>query len=183
MAAGAVIAAIGLAIKVGSDIAASNASANAADEEANLRDLQAREVDIKAARDEKLLRKRGAEFMGEQTARYAASGVASLEGSPLLVLEDTFASIQEEALAIRHGAQFRGEQLRRSAKSMRDQAGQMRIASLFGMGGNILTGGAQVNALNDPNTDKDPGAFSTKFNDYMSQWSSSSSKGGYNNYA
>lgn len=164
-------AAIGLVVMAVANVVKGVSAANQANAEADARELQAREVDIKAMRDERLLRKRGREFMGEQTARYAASGVASLEGSPLLALEDTLASIEEEAMAIRHGADFRAGQLFRSASALRQKANDEAIATAFGVGGNILTGAAQYDSINDPNSTAktEQGAFTMKYNDYFSQ--------------
>jgi len=146
----AAAAAIGMIIAAGAAIAKGVSNINQANAEADARELQAREVNIKAVRDEALLRKRGREFAGGQVAGFAASGAASMEGSPLLVLEDTLASIEEEAMAIRHGAEFRAGQLLTSARTLRQRAQEETIATAFGFGGNILTGASQADALNDP---------------------------------
>lgn len=145
---GPVALGIGLGLQTIGTLGSAFSNANMQEQEAALKDLQAREVQIKAVRDEMLLRKRGAEFMGNQTAAAAASGSGS---APLLQLVDTANAIEEESLAIKHAAEFRESQLRESAFSQRWAAQGSRIGGLFGGFGGILTGAAQFEALRDPN--------------------------------
>lgn len=133
----------GLIMKSIGDVGAGYAEADAADREAGLRDLQAKEVQFKAERDERILRKKGGEFLGSQLAKLAASGAGSIQGTPLLLLEDTLSSIEEEAMTLRHQSDFRSGQLSAGANSMRDAAASKRVGSWFSVGGNILTGISQ----------------------------------------
>lgn len=147
--------AVGLGINTVGGIMSGEAKARAAEQEAALRDMQAREVELKAIRDERITRKAGAEFMGKQTAALGASGfAASLEGTPLILLEDTMFKIEDEVAALKHAASFRASQLRSGAQSLREQAASSRVAGYFGVFGNILTSVGQMDLLRDENNKK-----------------------------
>ena len=144
----AAVAAIAMAV-VGSIASGLNQAATA-EEEARLRDLQANEVSLKALRDEQILRKRGRAFQGDQGSAISAGG-ANIEGTPLLLLEDTAYSIEEQAMTIRHQAQFRAAQLRSGAESLRAQATSARVAGFLGAGTNILTSAGKMGSdANEP---------------------------------
>lgn len=66
----------------------------------------------KAAIEEKNLRKKYLVLQGKQKAAYGASGIKSTEGSPLMVLEDTYQAMQDDAALIRWGGDVAATKLR-----------------------------------------------------------------------
>jgi hypothetical protein len=68
---------------------------------ADISKVQAKQARLNAAYNERRSREASARLMGEQAARFGASGVAT-EGTPLLVMADQARQAELKALAIRN---------------------------------------------------------------------------------
>jgi hypothetical protein len=114
---------------------------------------QAEAEDI-AARFESEQHKRQAEsLLARQRALIGASGV-EMEGSPLLVAEDTAAQLAKEATNLRLTGQRRAEAYRSQsildvsmASAAKSRAAGFGRAALIGAGGTLLQGGAQAASM------------------------------------
>ena len=128
----AVGAAIGLGVAGGllgaaGSISAGNAASAAASQNAALAKLEARENERRSRRDTSAL-------IGRSRAVAAAQGT-TLEGSPMMIIEDTAAEAELEALHIRKGGSAR-------ASAFAAQAKAAKTSGLFGAGTSLLGGAA-----------------------------------------
>jgi hypothetical protein len=96
--------------------------------------VQAKQARLNAAYNERRSREASARIMGEQAARFGASGVA-MEGTPLLVMADQARQSELEALAIR----TEGEQA--SEGYLAEKRGYKRAATSSLMGGLLEASG------------------------------------------
>ena len=97
----------------------------------------------KAAYDEEMHRERVRKLISSQRAAYGASGV-DIEGSPLLLLEDTAAQGEMDALAIRYGGEVEASQKRSQAELYELQGKNAKKASYYKAGSSLLSGGASI---------------------------------------
>jgi hypothetical protein len=95
---------------------------------AEISKVQAKQARLNAAYNERRQREDSARLMGEQAARFGASGVA-MEGTPLLVMADQARQSELEALAIRNQGKMASEGYLSEAE------GYKRAASSSLMGG------------------------------------------------
>ena len=94
---------------------------------ADISKVQSKQAELNAAYNERRQREQSAQLMGEQAARYGASGV-SMEGSPLMVMADQARQSELEALAIRNEGKMASE----AYKSEESQYKKAATMSLMG---------------------------------------------------
>lgn len=91
-----------------------------------------------AAREEGDQRRHNRQVLGRQRALFAKSGV-KLEGTPLLVQEETAREGELDALSIRRSGELRAGGFHDRAGLARLQGRSARAADMFGLGRTILT--------------------------------------------
>ena len=96
---------------------------------------------------------RGKRLTGAQRVAFAKGGVLASEGTPLLVMEETLADLEEDRLRIAEEGFLRGSFFESSAQVLRAQCRSFvargraaRTGSILSAGGSLLTGGARVAA-------------------------------------
>lgn len=107
---------------------------------AAISEVQAKQAKLNAAYNEGRSREESARLMGEQAARFGASGVA-MEGTPLLVMADQARQSELEALAIRDQGLQASEGYKAEASGYRRAAtnslmGGVLNAAAYGYGAN-----------------------------------------------
>jgi len=95
--------------------------------------------------EEQKLRERARAFRGRQMALYGASGV-ELEGSPLLVMEDTAYKLARDAVTAKATAQFRAGLAEANARLYEMKAGTLGTVAPLGLFGSLLTTGIRTYA-------------------------------------
>ena len=133
------------------------AQAQVAEQNAKTAAAQGEEALMTGAREEKQLRRQGAQFAGAQMARMAASG-GQVGGSALSVLADTGMGIEEDAEMIRYNTMKNKWGMDVQATNFRNEASAARAA-----GKNAKTAGYL-------------GAFNTLLGTAGSVWGSTGSK-------
>ena len=152
---GAGVPGVGRTVSLFADLEAAKIRARNSRLRASEMEFQALEVERKGRRDERILRRRGAELKGEQVGGFIKAGV-ELEGSPLFVMEDTFQQIEEESIARARLSQTEAETLRRGARLTRKNARKILQAETIAAFGKFAGGTASdISRLNDPNTGAD----------------------------
>lgn len=147
----ALAAAIGMGIQTFATIGAGFDRARGMEAQAESQRREAKEVELKAIRDEIRLRAQGAEFVGNQGSASSRGGVTS-SGSPLASMMDTLAKVEQEAWEIKHASKFRASQLRESAFSYMQSAQDSKVGGLVGGFGGLLTSiGSLHYSMKDPN--------------------------------
>lgn len=142
---GAATAVAGTAVSVYSNIQQSNAQAEAAESEKQMRDVEAESARQAAAYEETQFRRRAALLIGKQEAINAASGFDTMTGSPIV---QELANIQQtelEALNIRRtGAvtassrEFEGRLAGLKGSFARSQIGGIAVGGALKTGSSIL---------------------------------------------
>lgn len=97
----------------------------------------------KSAYDEQMHRAEVRRILSTQRALYGKSGV-TIEGSPLLVMEDTAKQGELDALAIRYGGDVAAARARSEASLLRMQGENVREASYYQAGSTLLGGGTSL---------------------------------------
>jgi hypothetical protein len=133
----------GLGMQVFGGIKSSQAKADAAQKDAEIKRQEADEVDYRGERNASVLRMKGQEVIGAAEGAYTASGV-ELSGSALTALADTNAKNQQEIFDTYHEARFRAGQLRQGADVSEHLASDQRTAGFVDAAGTILGGGAKI---------------------------------------
>lgn len=111
----------------------SNLNANA-----QLLDQQANQAILNAGQQSALIRRRGAQFQGDQDARIAASGTG-FGGTNALLRRQTALNIQEDANAVANEGILQSDALKNEAGAMRQQSKAARPGLL-----GFLGAGAQI---------------------------------------
>lgn len=93
-------------------------------------------------------------ILSRQRALYGKAGVR-LEGSPLLVMEETAAEAEMDALAIRRGGYIQSERYKSEAGIERMKAQSTRRAGAYKAGTTLLTG---------------TGDFASSYSTYKEKW-------------
>lgn len=106
--------------------------------------LEADAMAVEASSLEEARRKRieGQKITARQKAVAAKSGVR-LEGSPLLVIEDSMAEVERDAGLIRHEGLTQGSRLRSQAGWERAMGKSKYKAGLWGAASSLLAGGSR----------------------------------------
>lgn len=95
-----------------------------------------------AAFEEQRHRKRTGYLLSAQRAAFASSGVR-MEGSPLLVMEESASEAELDAQLIRYGGEVQADKLYARAALDRLQGRAAQVGSFFDAGGALLKGGAR----------------------------------------
>ncbi|MDQ7836433.1 MAG: hypothetical protein RDU24_13715 [Humidesulfovibrio sp.] len=102
----------------------------------------------KAALEEMSLRKKSLVLQGKQKAAYGASGIKSTEGSPLMVLEDTYQAMHDDVALIRWGGDVAATKLRNQIPGATMEAELAAKKSLALGTESLLTAGGRYWQLN-----------------------------------
>jgi hypothetical protein len=145
--ASAVIGATGAVISADSQRKAANYNADRAEQ-------NAKAAEEKAAYDERMHRESVRKILSAQRALYGDSGL-SMEGSPLLVMEDSTKQAELDALAIRYGGDINAAQQRSSANLLRMQGANAQTAGYITAGTTLLSGAKAAGAYFKPTAKKD----------------------------
>lgn len=137
------IAIVGTGISVYSQLKAGDAEENAAKKDAALKREQADRIEYAANRDIEIQKFTTAKQLGQMENDFASSGV-SLQGSPLLALEETARMMAEERQAMLDEARFKADQLRQGADISEELGAERNRASHWNAGATILNGGAKA---------------------------------------
>jgi len=144
LAAAAVAAmAVGTGMEVYGQIQAGRAAEKTAEYNAA---LARRDADIEKQRaefEEAQHRRRVGRFKGRQQALFAKAGV-QLEGSPLLVMEETAAEAELEALAIRRGGEIKASRFMAEAGLRQYTGKQKKRTAYIRAGASLLTGAGET---------------------------------------
>ena len=144
MAAAAIPLAIGGGLlSVYGQIQAGKAQAAAASRNAAIKRLQAEELLQRAEINIGEVFRESRIIAGTQASSYAAAGVG-LDGTPLLVIEETLARASEEAQLMRRDAQFQAKMLRMGADIEQRQGKDLRDASYISAAGSLLSTGFNI---------------------------------------
>lgn len=132
----------GTALSVWGQLEETNAQAKAAQDQATLRDIEARETLERAKINEQSILKERDVTFSAQTAGFAAGNVDVTTGTPLMVMEATGAFYREEVANMKREANFRAGQLQSEAGSYRESADSTRKVGAIKIAGSLLTSGA-----------------------------------------
>lgn len=124
-------------------IQAGKAQAAAASRNAAIKRLQAEELLQRAEINIGEVFREGRIMAGTQASSYAGAGVA-LDGTPLLVIEETLARAAEEASLIRRDAEFSAKMLRLGADIEERQGKEMEQAAKWGAVGSLINTGVNI---------------------------------------
>lgn len=131
------------AVAVTGTVIAADNSRRAANQNADAQEQAAISAQKKAAYDETRHREGVAKLLSAQRALYGKSGV-SMEGSPLLVMEDTAGQGELDALAIRYGGDVAAARERSAANLSRMQGKAAQTAGYFQAGSTLLSGASSA---------------------------------------
>jgi len=136
------VLAAGVGIQAYSQYQQGQARASAARQEAKFKRAQAAEMLDRMAIEEVNLKEQGEQFKAEQTAGYAAGGVALGTGATLLALEDTNSKITKKVSDMKRDTTFRANQLMMGANVSMQEASAFSSAGTLSAVGTLLEGGA-----------------------------------------
>lgn len=136
IAASAVLSGVGAA-------ASGMQAAAAADYNAQVAERDAQMATQAAAFEEDLHRERLRKTLSAQRVATGASGGA-MEGSPLIVMQQTAEDAEIDALAIRYGGSVEAARAQSRAAASRMEARAARTGAVIGAGASLLSGGAKI---------------------------------------
>lgn len=139
----AIAIAAGTAISAYGSYASGRAQKKQAEANAQIAEADAKAAEQKAKYDEDLHRQRVRKILSSQRAAIGSSGV-SVEGSPLLALEETAREGELDALAIRYGGDVSASRSRSEAALSRQEGRSAQRAGYIQAGSTLLTGGARA---------------------------------------
>ena len=153
-AVAAFAAVLSVAVNVGGAIYSADQQRKAADynaykedEAADYANQSAANAEIsaknKAEYDEKIHRESVRRILSQQRALYGDSGL-SMEGSPLLVMEDSMKQGELDALAIRHGGNINVARVSSSGNLLRMQGQNAQTAGYINAGSTLLAGAGKA---------------------------------------
>ena len=99
--------------------------------------------------DETAHRENVKRILSRQRALYGSSGV-EMQGSPLLVMQDTAAQGEMDALAIRYGGDVEAARKRSEANVMKMQGKSAERLGMIGAGTTLLSGAGQIGRMYYP---------------------------------
>lgn len=137
--ASAAVGAVGAIQQGRAASAAANYNASVSERNAQIEEMQAAED---AERSRRATRRR----LGAMRAAYGASGVA-LEGSPMDVLEDSYAEGELDALTIQYQGRMAAMNSRENARLERMRGRASKTAGYLKAGTSLLTGAANVASM------------------------------------
>ena len=130
---------IGLGVSAAGSLYSGYTQSKMAKFNASLAREEAQAEEERGSLEEARFRKNVERFKGEQRARYAASGM-TMEGSPLLVMEETAAEAEIDAILIRHASESRISSLKAEQSYYNTRAGHLTTAGLLSFGGKAVEG-------------------------------------------
>lgn len=136
-----------LALSAGASIASGVARKKAADQQAQLQQIAAKDELAIGRQEEDQFRISLAKLKSTVRSRQSASGVLLDEGSGLDVLTSIAGAGELDALTIRSNAERRAWALRAGASQARSQGRADRTASFLQAGGTLLGGATKVASL------------------------------------
>jgi len=139
--AGAAIAAV-VVTAVGTVVSADN-QRRAANQNADAQEQAAIAAQKKADFDAQRQRESVSKLLSAQRALWGKSGL-TMEGTPLLTLEDTAGKGELDTLAIRFGGDLASARERSAANLSRMQGANAQTAGYFSAGSSLLSGAAQA---------------------------------------
>lgn len=139
---------IGTGISAIGSLKAASDQASALEVQARSRLIAARQAEAAGLREAEVLERKGKRIMGAQVSAFGRSGV-TLEGSPLLMLEETAANISEEISARLASARFRASTLRAEGEMDFERAGQVRTSGFLQAGATIISGFGRRSLIED----------------------------------
>lgn len=166
MAAGAIIAAVGVGVSIYGQINQAQQQAAAAQREAANREAMAQETYARAALNKQSLGYQMNEQVGNQKSSYAAGNVDIGSGSPLVTMENTLAMGRRKMFMDQEQANFEAQQDLIGAGNDRTLADQTMQAGYINSAGTLLTGagsfaknysgnaGNNANGVNQGNMDQ-----------------------------
>ena len=95
--------------------------------------------EVEAAR----VRQKGEDLLAQQRATYGAAGV-EFEGSPLLLMQETAARVEQDALAARYGYQVKASQAEATAGLQDFYGGQALTSGWLSGATSLLKGGYEM---------------------------------------
>ncbi|AID91004.1 hypothetical protein AI2828V5_2083 [Klebsiella oxytoca] len=126
------------ALNAFSSLSSARQQSNNLNTNAQLLDQQANRAILNAGQQSALIRRRGAQFQGDQDARIAASGTG-FGGTNALLRRQTALNIQEDANAVANEGILQSDALKNQASATRSQAKAARPGLL-----GYLGAGAQI---------------------------------------
>ena len=143
LAIAAVAAAVSAVAGAGGAVYSGEMQKKAADYNADVANVNALMAQNKAKADEQAHRAMVAKILSSQRALYGKSGL-SMEGSPLLVMEDTALQGELDALTIRYGGDVAAANARSQANLQRMQGRAAQTSGYISAGTTLLSGASQA---------------------------------------
>jgi hypothetical protein len=152
MAAGAIIGAVGMGVSMYAQYQDGQDKAQAAARDAANKQLMAQETLDRAAANRQSLERGMAETAGNQSSQFAAGNVAVSSGSPLMVMENTYASARRKIYMDQENANWEAQQDLISGANETTLAGEQAQAGEIGAAGSLLTGAGNMASKWSSNT-------------------------------
>jgi hypothetical protein len=140
--------AIGTGLAAYGNIRAGESKKAAYELEASAKESQAQQVELAAAREIELTQKRYNRTKSAQIVAFGKSGVL-LQGSPLMLMEESAADAYDEMQSIRMAADYRKSTLRTEAGLSRFLGDEAELSGYLSGASSILTGVASNPYLYD----------------------------------
>jgi hypothetical protein len=152
MAAGVIIAAVGMGVSMYAQYQEGQDKAQAAARDAANKQLMANETLDRAAANRQSLEIQATEQVGNQSSQFAAGNVAVSSGSPLMVMENTYASARRKIYMDQENANWEAQQDIISGANETTLAGEEQSAGEIGAAGSLLTGAGNMASKYSQNT-------------------------------
>lgn len=136
----------GTGVQAGGVLQQGQEASAAANYNARIADIGARDALDRGTRDEAQYAREVAQVTGSQKAAFGASNVTR-SGTALDLLGDTAQIASEDTQTIRSNAQREAYGLRSQGRELRRQGRAYKSAGRLGMGATLLTGGARAYGL------------------------------------
>lgn len=149
MAVGAILLALGTGMNMYGNIKKSQLEAEAMEQNAFLKRLQASKLRGSAIREAELTMRRGQKVLGSQLSAFGRSGVDVSSGSALAIMAQTLADARDEAEAIRNAGEYRAWMSEYEAGVSSGRAGSIRRAGLLNALGGGLEGASRIPGLTE----------------------------------
>lgn len=149
MAVGAILLALGTGMNMYGNIKKAQLEAEAMEQTAFLKRLQASKIRGSSAREAELAMRRGQKVSGAQLSAFGRSGVDVGSGSALALMAQTLADARDEAEAIRNAGEYRAWMSDYEAGLSSGRAGSIRRAGILNAVAGGLEGAARIPGLTE----------------------------------
>jgi len=149
MSAGVILLAAGTGMNMYGNIKKANAEAEAMEQTAYLKRIQASQMKGAAARESELVKRKGERIQGAQLSAIGRSGIDVSSGSALVQIAQTLADARDEAEAIRQAGSYRAFTTELEARFAEKRASSIRRAGLLNALGGGLEGAARIPQLTE----------------------------------